>query len=150
MKKINYLVGDATSPTGEENKVICHICNNYGLWGAGFVLALSKKWNAPEEEYRKHNNYVLGIVHYIPVQHDIIVANMIAQHNVRPDLNGLPPIRYDALTEALINVNEYCTTNNASLHMPRIGTGLAGGKWNIIEKIIHDKIHVPVYVYDLY
>jgi len=35
---ITYLVGDATQPQGEGVKVIAHICNDIGAWGAGFVI----------------------------------------------------------------------------------------------------------------
>ena len=39
---INYLKGDATEPT-KKPAIICHVCNDIGGWGRGFVLALSKK-----------------------------------------------------------------------------------------------------------
>jgi hypothetical protein len=29
-------------------KLICHICNDLGGWGKGFVLALSRRWEGPE------------------------------------------------------------------------------------------------------
>ena len=42
---------------------------------------------------------------------------------------------------------------NYSIHMPRIGCGLAGGDWKTIENIIQrtfvDIANVDVYVYDL-
>ena len=41
--------------------------------------------------------------------------------------------------------------NNASVHMPRIGCGLAGGKWEMIEPIILQRLSnndVEVVVYD--
>lgn len=38
---------------------------------------------------------------------------------------------------------------DASVHMPRIGCGLAGGKWNEIEKIIEKTlIKNKIKVYD--
>lgn len=43
MVGIHYVTGDATEPIGEGEKIIAHICNDQGGWGAGFVLALSKK-----------------------------------------------------------------------------------------------------------
>ena len=52
-KKINYLVGDATRPVGEGVKLIIHCCNDIGAWGAGFVVALSKRWEGPEKCYRE-------------------------------------------------------------------------------------------------
>lgn len=51
--QIQYITGDATDPTGGGNKIIAHVCNDIGAWGAGFVLAISRRWPQPEAEYRK-------------------------------------------------------------------------------------------------
>lgn len=40
----------------------------------------------------------------------------------------------------------------ASVHMPRIGCGLAGGKWEVVGKIIEEELvarGIPTTVYDL-
>jgi hypothetical protein len=34
--------------------------------------------------------------------------------------------------------------------MPRIGCGLAGGKWETVVKMIRQAVHVDVTVYDLF
>lgn len=76
---------------------------------------------------------------------------MIGQHGIRKS-GGVPPIRYDALEAALKIVGEKAQTANASVHLPRIGCGLAGGKWGEIEPLIERQIcalGVPVFVYDL-
>ena len=149
---IKYVKGDATSPQGDGKKVIAHICNDIGGWGAGFVLALSKKWMHPENVYRA--NYKLGLVlgdiQIATVEHDIVVINMIAQSGTISRLKdeNLPPIRYEALERCLEKVNQYCVTYNATLHAPRFGAGLAGGDWNKIEKIIESTMSVPVTIYD--
>ena len=151
MNKINYVIGDATTPIGEGKKIICHICNDRGAWGAGFVLALSNKWRFPEDFYRARQHYPLGHVDVltIPNEDNILVANMIAQHGTGYNSEGVPPIRYKALTEALVRVNKVAEELGASLHMPRIGSGLAGGDWKIIAKIIETIVKVDVTVYDL-
>jgi O-acetyl-ADP-ribose deacetylase (regulator of RNase III) len=146
---IHFIKGDATRPRGEGTKIICHISNDVGAWGAGFVLALSKRWAEPEEMYREGVNRSLGNVQVVEVEDDILVANMIAQHDIRPDANGLPPIRYNALRTCLTAVNDLAVQINATLHMPRIGAGLAGGRWEDIEKIIRETARVNVYIYDL-
>jgi hypothetical protein len=151
---IKYIKGDATSPVGDGKKVIAHICNDIGAWGAGFVMALSKKWSRPEEHYRaKFNAFkslTLGDVQFTQVEKDITVINMIAQAGIitRPYDKNLPPIRYEALRECLTKVNQYCIDNNATLHAPRFGAGLAGGDWNIIEGIINSTMSVDVTIYD--
>jgi O-acetyl-ADP-ribose deacetylase (regulator of RNase III) len=150
--KINYIKGDATNPQGEGKKIICHICNDVGAWGAGFVLAVSKKWIAPEITYRNENvrDLKLGDVQFVSVEDDIIVANMIAQRGVGYDFSsGRPPIRYNALHMCLVKVNDWACKIGATLHMPKIGCGLGGGQWKIIEQIIQDVVSVDVTVYDL-
>lgn len=154
---IKYVKGDATSPVGEGKKVIAHICNDIGAWGAGFVMALSKKWSEPEDHYRTEAKKVipngtltLGDVQFVPVTNEITVANMIAQHGIRSISynNKIPPIRYDAVNECLTKVNQYCIDNKATLHAPRFGASLAGGDWNIIEAIINSTMSVDVTIYD--
>ena len=148
MNKIKYVIGDATAPVAEGLKIIVHVCNDIGAWGAGFVLALSNKWMEPEEQYRAMSEYNLGDVDYVQVEDDIIVANMIGQHGVGRDPGGYSPVRYVAIAEALKVVNDMAVYRDASIHMPRIGAGLAGGDWDLIERIICEVTTVPVTVYD--
>lgn len=81
-----------------------------------------------------------------------IVANMVAQHGILVKDDGTPPIRYGALESCLGQVNDLINKHwhgNATVHMPRIGCGLAGGKWSEIEPIIERALsNVDVFVYD--
>lgn len=149
MNKINYVIGDATQPIGDGKKIISHICNNFGGWGAGFVLAISARWRYPEDRYRAMPFYELGTAMVLEVEPDIYVANMIAQHGIRTNSQGVPPIRYDALKQALKKVNKVAVEIGATLHMPRIGCGLAGATWDKILPIIEKNVTVDVIVYDL-
>ena len=153
---INYLIGDATQPKIAENKIIVHICNDIGAWGKGFVMAISKRWKEPEKEYRNwfknQGNFSLGQIQFIKVENDIWIANLIGQHKINKDENGNAPIRYDAIKVGLNKVVEFAKENNATVHMPRIGCGLAGGTWDKIEPILKEtllKNEVATYVYDI-
>lgn len=158
---IQYVKGDATNPIGDGMKLLPHICTTAGGWGRGYVLALSKKWSDPEFMYRswfkKGENpakgtrqFELGAVQYIPVEKNICVVNMISQEGYsRP---GLPAIRYEALEQCLEKLVDVALKNKASIHMPRIGAGLAGGDWQEIERIINRTLcasNINVFVYDL-
>ena len=91
--QIQFITGDATDPNGAGNKIIAHVCNDIGAWGAGFVLAISKRWPQPEAEYLKsQGRLTLGTVSLIQVESGIWVANMIAQRGIRTE-DGVPPIR---------------------------------------------------------
>jgi O-acetyl-ADP-ribose deacetylase (regulator of RNase III) len=154
--KIKYLKGDATVPQTSGFKIICHINNTLGKWGKGFVMAVSNRWPITRKQYLEWYNekidFGLGAVQFINVEKYICVANMIGQKGIKTGSNG-SPIRYDAVKQCLEGVARYIkkTGNNASVHMPRIGCGLAGGKWDKIEPIIQETLianGIPVYVYD--
>jgi len=119
-------------------------------------LALSKRWSEPESQYkawyaeRKSNDFELGAVQFVQVEKDIWVANMIGQHGIRGTIEG-PPIRFNALEKCLGRVAKKAVELEASVHMPRTGCGLAGGKWEEIEPIITRQLcekDIAVYVYD--
>ena len=158
MKQIIYINGDATRPIGEGDKIIAHVCNNIGAWGAGFVLSLSERWPLPEQKYRewyKHpysekECFGLGNNLIVQVELNISICNMIAQEGIRSKHNA-PPIRYDHLEVCLLKLGNGILINNFSVHMPRIGCGLAGGRWDTIEPIIIKTLcnrDITVVVYD--
>jgi O-acetyl-ADP-ribose deacetylase (regulator of RNase III) len=156
MKPVHYLKGDATSPQAAGPKIIAHICNDLGGWGKGFVLAISKRWPEPETAYRdwhRHraeNDFGLGAVQMVQVQPDIWVANMIAQRGMKTGSQG-PPIRYEAVETCLTRLADLAIEHEASVHMPRIGCGLAGGTWERIGPIVEATLahaDVKVLVYD--
>lgn len=150
---ITYLKGDATKPKQPGRKIIAHICNDIGKWGRGFVMALSASYKKPEKYYlewhQNGNDFQLGEIQVVNVKPELDVVNMIAQRHIFP-MNGIPPIRYEALSSCLEKLAVYAISQNASIHMPRIGAGLAGGEWSKIEEIIEKELKdVEVFIYDL-
>ena len=154
--EIRYVEGDATAPIGSGPKIIVHVCNDEGGWGKGFVVAISKRWKAPEREYRAWHRrgsappFELGQVQVVPVADGLSVANVIGQEGMRAR-RGVPPIRYGAIAEGLAGVRAHALREGASVHMPRIGCGLAGGRWEEILPIIERELlahGVDVTVYD--
>jgi O-acetyl-ADP-ribose deacetylase (regulator of RNase III) len=155
--KIAYQIGDATRPQTSGAKVIVHVCNDVGGWGRGFVVALSRRWPEPEQQYRAwfrdmpSQPFALGEVQFVSVTPDITVANLIGQHGLGTR-QRTPPVRYDAIRLGLRRVATFAAGLSASVHMPRIGCGLAGGRWDEIEPIITEELcahGVSVTVYDL-
>lgn len=156
MTGIAYIKGDATCPQAKGDKVICHACNDIGGWGKGFVLAISKRWVEPEAEYRKwhaagkESGFALGAVQFVQVEPDVWVANMVGQRGIKRGGSG-PPIRYEAIAACLQQVAAKARELSASVHMPRIGCGLAGGKWSEVEPLIEQHLvgaGISVTVYD--
>ena len=140
MSNIVYLIGDATDPQGgDEMKIIPHIVNCKGAWGAGFVLALSKKWPDVEKGYKQwHINegkdLPLGQVQFVPAENRIEVANMVGQ-----TLGGKKPIRLSAVKKCMREVFNRARQLNATIHCPRFGCGLTGSNWGEIEPLIQEE-----------
>lgn len=152
---IYYLRGDATQPVNRP-AAIFHVCNDIGAWGAGFVMAISSRWKAPERAYRHFANMPggleLGTYQLTAVEPGLLVVNLIAQRGLRSKTNPRP-LNYVHLGNALMNAGHYLNSNYGgqyTIHMPRIGCGLAGGDWRIVEQIIHDALpNFDIWVYDL-
>ncbi|MGW4378751.1 macro domain-containing protein [Kitasatospora sp. NPDC004531] len=154
---ITYLRGDATAPQGKGNRIIAHVCNDLGGWGKGFVLALSRRWPEPEAAYRRWhreragNDFGLGAVQLVQVESYLWVANMVGQRGIRTSRSTGVPIRYEAVDTALDALGGHARRLGASVHMPRIGCGLAGGRWEHVEPLVTARLTgrgTPVTVYD--
>lgn len=156
MTPIQYKTGDATYPQANGNKIIVHICNDIGGWGKGFVTAISRRLKQPEQQYREWYrsgiDFELGHVRLVQVEDDLWVTNLIGQHKIRENENGNAQIRYEAVAQGLEMVAGFASEKRASVHMPRIGCGLAGGSWDKIEPLIAFALSekgIDTTVYDL-
>lgn len=160
---LRYVQGDATLPRGGGHRMLIHCCNDVGAWGSGFVVAISKRWKKPEEQYRLWRRaevldrvkFQLGEIQIVDIQTDLSVVNMIAQRDIMfgtaPDGTPLPPIRYDALKACLNKVAKEAKDRQSSIHGPRFGAGLAGGEWGIVERLINECLidkGINVTIYD--
>lgn len=151
---LNYIKGDVTQPAGAGPKVICHVVNDQGGWGAGVVLAISRRWPEPEVHYRKWAagpDFVLGMIQPVRVASGLWVMNMLAQRGYWNGNPATPAMCYETLRTCLNKTALWTRGRGASIHCPRFGAGLAGGNWNVIEQIIKDELvgaGLSVTVYD--
>lgn len=165
---IEFRKGDVCYPCIRSGtRFIIHVCNDQGGWGAGFTRSLSRRWERPEAYYREWHQkgqtvfdglFELGNIQNVLVERNeygepLVVTNMIAQHGFKSDRNPIP-LQYDALALCLVKLARFIRhdlrDSICTLHMPRIGTGLAGGEWHRIERLLLGIFKdVPMYVYDL-
>jgi len=168
---LTQVIGDVTTPQRENSTDIVylpHVCNDIGGWGAGVVLAISRKWKNPERLYRFYmdtrskGKERLGETVFAKCDGKVVVCNMIAQHDYKDDANSRP-LKYDALVKCMVDVateilrhkGEYLFSTEAPkfvIHCPKFGSDLAGGDWNFILALIEDiwleaGIDVVVYEY---
>jgi len=146
---IEYRVGDATcDPSVKGVKIIAHGCNDVVAWGRGFVLAISRRWKEPERYFRS-NRLDLGGLQLIQVESEVWVANLGIQHGVKSFTNKDPCIKYEALEEALSKLSVEALKLKATVMMPRIGCGLAGGTWDKVGPIVEKTLEgIQVICYD--
>lgn len=154
LPSIRYLMGDATEPRGTGNKIVAHIVNDESKkWGRGFGLTVSKKWPVVRAEFVKwvsQKNLKLGNSHLVNISDDLMVLSMVAQQGYGP--SPTPRLRYKHLRTCLEFLSMMAQKNSATVHMPRIGTGYAGGDWRMISELIDEiliKHGIEVTVYDL-
>jgi O-acetyl-ADP-ribose deacetylase (regulator of RNase III) len=156
ISKIRYLKGDATKVRGHGNKIIAFIINDKGRsWGAGFARTVQRKWPFVLDEFQhwvEHNRseFTLGNVHISRIEPELTIFKMVAQHGYGE--SPTPRIRYGALEACLGRLAETAMAQKASVHMPRIGCGQAGGSWWVISELLEDtllKKGIEVTVYDL-
>lgn len=133
---IKLVQGDLLSAKG----IIIHGCNAQGVMGSGVALAIRQKWPIAYEKYRvAHATYGLGLgdIQLVNVSDEVVVVNAITQEYFGK--SGYRYVNYDAIASCFTGLNKLLKEKKLKhnvVNFPRIGAGLGGGDWEIIEKII--------------
>jgi len=153
---IKFIHGDVFVPRGSGKKIICQLTNDQAkTWGGGVAKISAQKYPQAQKDYSEWFLGVpkakpLGTTKFQEVDNQITLASIIAQQGYGSSETAR--IRYAALEEGLEAVASQALAIPASVHMPRIGTGQAGGNWNTIEEIIRSTLianNVETTVYDI-
>jgi hypothetical protein len=151
--------------------VIVHSVNCIGAVG-GLAGAIGSKWPVNAGEYRSHVRsqkspiMLLGSVFEVNVAHNLFVANLFGQYNIGTSkqqteysalIRGFDKIAYtyfvgndtETSDDGVFGINEHPITLK-DIYIPyKIGCGLGGASWNIVEEILHkifDNSHKNVYI----
>lgn len=127
--------------------------NSRNSHGSGLAKSISEKWPQVKKEYHKFYSLkgYLGIGEFsiVPVdlELNLHVVNMVTQDNFGYD--GKVYVSYSAIEVGLINLCKHIEFNGLekTIHLPKIGCGLAGGDWSIVSGIISNSTPVD---YDVY
>lgn len=129
--------GDATEPDSIAPFVIAHVVNDRArAWGKfGFAGSLGRRYPTAVPAYRawtiaSPDNLLLGNIHLVEPEPGVWIASLVAQDGFGPSADSR--LRYPALAEALARLRDFAASKGLSVHMPRIGTGQAGGSWELI------------------
>jgi Zn-dependent peptidase ImmA (M78 family)/O-acetyl-ADP-ribose deacetylase (regulator of RNase III) len=156
-EQLTFVPGDASEPFGAGPKLLLQVVNDQAqIWGGGFAKQIRKKWPKAQADFRQwastRDNLKLGHIHPAKIRPDLTLISLVAQHGFGKPLSG-PRLKYSALFSALEKVGDFAKPHSASVHMPRIGTGEAGGSWNLVEGIIRETLvsrGIKVTIYDLH
>jgi hypothetical protein len=151
---VTSLRGNALEPRGKGPRIIAQIVNDKTPnWGAGFARAVRNEYPPVQKDFKEwavihRDKFSLGNVHTSVISNELYLVNMIAQHGYGESVK--PRIRYAALRDCLHQLRKIAISKSASVHMPRIGTGYAGGNWSYIlelidEVLVRNGIDVTIY-----
>jgi len=142
---IKYVEGDLFK-SDLSNKLICHVCNDQGAFGAGFVVPLAKAFPKAKKDYLRFyrskldgssdwyvKRFGMGETQFSTQGFDTVVANMIAQ-----DFRNGRSLRYDKLVKCMNQCMYYAKFHKLDIVSPKFGSDLAGGNWEFIEELIKD------------
>ena len=149
---IEYRKGNLLDVT---SGVIAHGVNCQGVMGSGVAKAIREKY---PDVYRKYQKDVeswkegfgatfgqLGRVQFIGVSQKLVVANCFTQ-----DFFGTLKrhVDYEAVAKCFYELNKRRDWYG-QLNIPKIGAGLGGGDWSVIESIIKSEYKADVIVWEL-
>ena len=129
-----------------KNGIICHQVNAMGKMGAGLALDIRKKWPIVYKDYMiayNEGNLKLGNVIFTKIEKcNIIIASCVGQKFYGK--KGKHTI-YRAVEKYLEKVEIKSKELQLPVHLPyKIGCGLAGGNWKIVERMIKENISEPI------
>ena len=147
---IKILKGDILKMT-DKFDVIVHGCNCFKTMGAGIALSIKTKFPEAFECDKDFNTNTpdlrLGKISYTKTSIPIIV-NAYTQYGYKRKA-GEVLADYDAIRSSMIEIKKQFS--GKKIGMPKIGAGLAGGDWEIIEDIIVTELQnedVTIVIYD--
>lgn len=123
--------------------IIVHGCNAQGVMGAGVAKLLKEKYPDCFKNYVQDLDFGHGLGNvswcwlYCGDSHErnVCIASCITQefYGRDPDTRY---VSYDAIDDCFYTVFAEASECGWDVHMPKIGAGLGGGDWKIIETII--------------
>lgn len=143
---INYVKGDLFAGKVD---LIAHGCNCRGGFGSGVAYTMAKRYPKARDYYLDkfdEDGWRLGEVQFVLQWDGKWVANCATQDSYFP--RNVNHADYPAIRTAMTKVKEFAKSKSLTIGIPKIGAGLAGGDWNVIEGIlkeVFDDYDVTVY-----
>jgi len=137
--KIKYVTGDLLQAP---EQYILHGLSSKGVMGSGVAKLIRDKYPKAYQDYRdSYDSYGLSLGSIVPSKQpdSKIILNAITQETY--GRNGVH-VSYWAIANVMHTLNKWHINNQKQpkeIVMPKVGSGLAGGDWNVIEAIIENE-----------
>lgn len=133
--------------------VVVHGCNCWHKFGAGIARTIRDRWpeaydadlDTPKGLKSKLGKYSGAYI--FRKGYAFFVVNAYTQYTYArmwatslPGVTVIPPIDYDAVRSVFKALAKEYANKPVRFGIPKIGAGLAGGDWDIIEKIIDEEM----------
>lgn len=140
---ITYIKGDLLASDAD---FICHGVNCVGGFGSGVAGQIAKKFPHVKHAYLQKfgsDGWELGEVQFVKINYRSdrpqtnamqYIVNCATQQEYYP--RDRVHADYEAI-EKCMNIVKQFATEKQTIALPLIGCGLAGGSWNIVEKILN-------------
>jgi O-acetyl-ADP-ribose deacetylase (regulator of RNase III) len=151
---IVYRTGDVVEAFKKgEIDVLVHGCNGCGVMGSGIAKQIKDEFPWAYDAYKKYEkDYGLGLGTFSYQFHPMTdgklrgVINLVTQDKYLP--RDQRHFSYDYFCNGISNVASSFPLKK--IGMPKIGAGLGGGDWKVIEAIINSRFpDREIYVYTL-
>ncbi len=145
---IVYVKDDLFNTT---KNIICHGVNCVGGFGSGVAGQIALAFPMVKSAYLSKFNkegWKLGDIQVVPFQTNQYIINCATQDEYLP--RDIRHADYGAIELCMSKVKDFAMLHNLTIAVPKIGSGLAGGDWVVIENILkHIFDDYDVYVYYL-
>lgn len=136
---IKYAKGDVLKSGAD---IIAHGCNCIGGFGSGVAGQIAKQFPIAKDSYLykyEEQGWQLGDVQFVVIENTSLwssryIANCATQKEYYP--RDKVHADYEAIRVAMQKVKEFAKMHDLTVAIPKIGAGLAGGDWKIIEQIL--------------
>ena len=148
-----YIKGDVTKT---DLKYIIHGVNCQNVMGSGVARSIYETYPEVKEKYHAYasqhqsslynQKQLLGEIQSVRSRGKIIY-NCFTQLNFGND--GKRYVNYKAIVDCFKRLTE--SLEGETIAIPKIGSGLAAGDWNLIEQLINDTVEdkLEIWVYEL-
>jgi hypothetical protein len=146
---LSFRQGDLLDFESSVPVVLAHVVTDSArAWSRrGVAASLARRYPQAARAFRawsiaSPDNLKLGNVHVVGEQTDdgtqVSIASIVAQQGYGP--GSITRLHYDALHEGLAKVAEIAQNLGADLHVPRLGAGQAGGRWDLVERELAETV----------